>query len=128
MNKILAYLGREPIKIGALIAAALGLVSGLGLPVSIDQQGVINAAIVLVIGLINTWVVSVEKALPLIVGAVQAAMSVALSFGLLLSPQVQASVMTFVVALVAMWTRTQVTAPVPPEPLTTNGFHALREE
>lgn len=115
MNAILAYLGREPIKIGALIAAILGLASGLGLDVSVDQQGLINGAIVLIIGLINTFVVSEEQALPLISGVVQAVLSVALSFGAQLSPQLQASVMTFVVAVVAMWMRTQVTAPVGPE-------------
>jgi hypothetical protein len=125
MNTVLAYLGREPVKIGALIAAILGLVSGLGLPVSVDQQGLINGAVVLIIGIINTWVVSEEKALPLISGVVQATLSVALSFGLLLSPQVQASIMTFVVALVAMWQRTQVTAPVPAEMVSRRGSHAL---
>jgi hypothetical protein len=125
MNTVLAYLGREPVKIGALIAAILGLVSGLGLPVSVDQQGLINGAVVLIIGIINTWVVSEEKALPLISGVVQAVLSVALSFGLLLSPQVQASIMTFVVALVAMWQRTQVTAPVPAEMVSRRGSHAL---
>lgn len=125
MNTILAYLGREPVKIGALIAAILGLVSGLGLDVSIDQQGLLNGAVVLIIGFINTWVVSEEKALPLISGVVQATLSVALSFGLLLSPQVQASIMTFVVALVAMWQRTQVTAPVPAEMVSSRGSHAL---
>lgn len=125
MNTILAYLGREPVKIGALIAAILGLVSGLGLGVSVDQQGLINGAIVLIIGFINTLVVSEEKALPLISGVVQATLSVALSFGLLLSPQVQASIMTFVVALVAMWQRTQVTAPVPAAMVSSRGSHAL---
>lgn len=125
MNTILAYLGREPVKIGALIAAILGLVSGLGLNVTVDQQGVINGAVVLIVGFINTLVVSEEKALPLISGVVQASLSVALSFGLLLSPQVQASVMTFVVALVAMWQRTQVSAPVPAEMVSRRGSHAL---
>lgn len=125
MNTILAYLGREPVKIGALIAAILGLVSGLGLDVTVDQQGVINGAVVLIVGFINTLVVSEEKALPLISGVVQASLSVALSFGLLLSPQVQASVMTFVVALVAMWQRTQVSAPVPAEMVSRRGSHAL---
>jgi hypothetical protein len=115
MNAILAYLGREPVKIGALIAAILGLVSGLGLPVTVDQQGLINGAIVLIIGLINTFVVSEEQALPLISGVVQAVMSVALSFGAQLSPQLQATLMTFVVAVVAMWQRGIVTAPVGPE-------------
>lgn len=127
MNTILAYLGREPVKIGALIAAILGLVSGLGLGVTVDQQGVINGAVVLLIGLINTWIVSEEKALPLIAGAVQAVMSVALSFGLELSPQVQASVMTFVVALVAMWMRGQVTPPVGPDSVSRRGAHVLAE-
>jgi hypothetical protein len=125
MNTILAYLGREPVKIGALIAAVLGLASGLGLGVSVDQQGLINGAVVLIIGFINTWVVTEEKALPLISGVVQASLSVALSFGLLLSPQVQASIMAFVVALVAMWQRTQVTAPVPAEMVSRRGSHAL---
>jgi hypothetical protein len=127
MSTILAYLGREPVKIGALIAAILGLVSGLGMGVTVDQQGVINGAVVLLIGLINTWVVSEEKALPLIAGAVQAVMSVALSFGLELSPQVQASVMTFVVALVAMWMRGQVTPPVGPDSVSKGGAHVLAE-
>ena len=57
--------------------------------------------------------VSGEKAAPLVAGLVQSVMSLALAFGLALSPEVQGSVMAFVAAGVAWYLRTQVTAPVP---------------
>jgi hypothetical protein len=87
--------GREPAAWLALIAVAVKLSTAFGLDLTDGQQAVINA---------------VAAAL----GFVQAALALAVGFGLHWSPEQQAVVMSFVSALVAMWTRTQVTAPVPP--------------
>jgi hypothetical protein len=115
MNKVLAYIGREAAQIAAILSGAIQLIAALGLGLTVDQQGSLNALIVIVLGILTALAVNAEKAAPLIAGFVQALMSVALSFGFHLSVQVQSSVMVFVAAVVAIWLRSIVTAPVGPD-------------
>lgn len=105
--------GREPSLILGLIAAAIQLLSAVALPLSVEQQGVLNAVAVAVIGLVTAAAVSAEKAAPAVVGLVQAVLACALAFGLALSPEVQGAVMAFVTAALSAFVRTQVVAPVP---------------
>lgn len=126
MSKVLAYIGREPAQVAAVLTALIELVSALGFSLTVAQQGGLNSAATLLIGLLTAWSVSGEKAAPLLAGVVQAAMSCALSFGLLLSPEVQSAVMTFVAAAVAMWVRGIVHAPVPAGSVRRGGAHSLR--
>jgi hypothetical protein len=105
--------GREPALILGLIASAIQLVSATVLPLSVEQQGVLNAVAVAAIGLLTAAVVSAEKAAPAVLGLVQAVLACALAFGLHLDPATQGAVMAFATALVSAFVRTQVWAPQP---------------
>jgi len=120
MNKIVLWLGREPAQVAAIVSAAVQLTTSLAFSLTEEQQGLINAATVLILGFATALTVSAEKAAPLLAGVVQAVMAVALSFGLLLAPQVQSSVMTFTAALVAFWLHGVVTAPIGPTATVSN--------
>jgi hypothetical protein len=104
--------GREPVKWLGLIAAAIQLFSSVFIPLSVDQQGALNAVAAALLGLIAAFMVSADKGVPLIAGLMQAVMACALTFNLDLSPTFQGAVMAFVSSLVAMYVRTQVTAPI----------------
>lgn len=105
--------GREPALILGLIASAIQLFSAVILPLSVEQQGVLNAVAVAVMGLVTAIAVSSDKAAPAVVGLVQAVLACALAFGLALSPDTQGAIMAFVSAAVSLFVRTQVVAPVP---------------
>lgn len=105
--------GREPAMILGLVAAAIQLLSATILPLSVEQQGVLNAVAVAVMGLVTAVAVSSDKAAPAVLGLVQAVLACALAFGLVLSPETQGAIMAFTSAVVAMFVRTQVVAPVP---------------
>jgi hypothetical protein len=105
--------GREPAMILGAIAAAIQLLSATLLPLSVEQQGVLNAVAVAVIGLVTAAAVSAEKAAPAVLGLVQAVLACALAFGLQMSPETQGAAMAFVTAMVSLFVRTQVVAPVP---------------
>lgn len=105
--------GREPALILGLIASAIQLFSAVALPLSIEQQGVLNAVAVAVVGLVTAVAVSAEKAAPAVLGLVQAVLACALAFGLALEPATQGAIMAFATALVSAFVRTQVVASEP---------------
>ena len=105
---------REPAQWLGLIAAAIQLVSALFFPLTVEQQGTLNAVAVAVFGLLTALAVSEEKAAPLVGGFIQAVLACALAFGAHLSPEMQSSAMAFVTAAVALFMRTQVVAPGTP--------------
>jgi hypothetical protein len=113
-------LGREPAQIAAALAAAVQLVCALFLPLSVAQQGAVNAACVAVAAVFTALAVSKEKAAPLVTGALQAIIALALAFGISLTPGMQATIMTLVSTLGGWWLRTQVWAPLPPEAVASN--------
>lgn len=128
MNKLnipLAYIGRESMQIAGFVAAGIQLLGSLVLGFTVDQQGLLNAAVVLILGVLSALAVSGEKAAPLVAGAVQAVLACALSFGLLLSAPVQGAVMAFVSAGVALYLRTQVVAPISSDAVSRGGRHVL---
>lgn len=104
-------LNREPAQWLGLLSAAVSLFSALILPLDVIQQGALIAVATAVFGVAGAWVVSAEKAAPLVAGLIQSVIALALAFGLSLSPEIQGSVMAFVAAGVALYLRTQVTAP-----------------
>lgn len=108
---------REPAQLLGLLAAAIQLISATVLPLTVEQQGVLNAVAVAVAGFVTAAMVSAEKAAPAVAGLVQSVLACALAFGLALTPDVQSSVMAFTTALVAWYIRTQVVAPVVSGPL-----------
>lgn len=113
---------REPAQLLALVASVIQLLSATILPLSIEQQGLLNALAVAIAGFVTAALVSAEKAAPAVAGVVQAVLACALAFGAALSPELQSSVMAFVTAGVAFWLRTQVTAPAASGPLERAGY------
>lgn len=106
--------GREPAYWMSLFAGLLAMASALGLSLSVEQQGVLNAALAMIFGAITAVKVASEKAVPALVGAFKALIAVALAFGWTLSPEVQSSVVLVVeLVLTGVLVRPNVTAPVP---------------
>jgi hypothetical protein len=104
--------GREPALWLALLAVIVKLSTAFGLDLSDKQQAVINALAAAIAGLLVS--ISVHDGVgAAVIGLVQAGLALAVGFGLHWSPEQQATALSLASALVAMWTRTQVTAKVP---------------
>lgn len=112
---------REPALILGLIASAVQLTSAFAIPLTTAQQGVLNALAVAAAGLITAVLVRSDQLAPAILGVAQAALALGLAFGWDLSPDHQAVIMSFVVAVVSMFVRTQVSAPAPASVLAAGG-------
>ena len=105
---------REPALWLALFASAVQMFSAFILNLTIEQQGVLNAVAVAISALLTAVAVRSDQMVPAILGVIKAVLALALAFGLAMSPDNQAIVMTFATATVAMFVRTQVQAPEPP--------------
>lgn len=105
-------LGREPSLILGLVAVIVKTVAAFGLDVTADQQAWINAVAAAAVGLALA-VMAHDGIGAAVLGLVQAVIALAVGFGLDWSADKQAIVMSFAAAVVAMFDRTQVTAPVP---------------
>lgn len=101
-------LRREPALLLGFLAALIQLVSAVIFPLSDEQQGVLNGLLAVVAGVVVAAMVSLEKAVPLLVGLAQAVIAVGLAFGMELDPVAQSAIMGVVVAGVSLFTRTQV--------------------
>lgn len=107
------YLRREPAVIMALAAGLIQVLSAFLTHWTDEQQGTLNAAIALVAGLVTAGMVSLDKALPLLGGLVQAVFAVGLAYGWEVTPEAQSAVLALVSAVTGAFIRTQVTAKVP---------------
>jgi len=107
--------GREPATLAAAFKAAVALFAAFFLPLSIEQQGGINALFAAVLGVVVAMAVSAEKALPLLLGLVEAAVYLGVAFGWQVPADSQALIVAFTGAVVAIWTRDRVTAPIGPD-------------
>lgn len=107
------FFGREPALWLALVAVAVKLGTAFGLNLTTDQQAVVNALAAAIAGLLIAVMVH-DGIAAAALGLVQAALALAVGLGLDWSADRQAVVMSFAAAIAAMWTRTQVTAPVAP--------------
>lgn len=107
--------GREPALVLAFIAALVQLASAFWFDLSGDQQGYLNGAVAALVGLATAWSVARDRLAPAVLGAAQALLALAVAFGLSWSAEQQSVIMAFVATAVAMFVRTQVTAPVAPE-------------
>ena len=105
---------REPALLLTFVATAVRLVSAFWVPVSADQQAWVNAAATAVTAAIVAVWVKHEGQVPAILGAIQAVLALAVGFGLHWSPEQQAIFMSFVGAIAAFYTRTQVVARTTP--------------
>lgn len=103
-------LSRDPALYLTLFATAVRLSAAFFLHLSIDQQAVLNAVATAVAGLIIAFVVAKDGQVAAILGFAQALLALAVGFGLHISADNQAVIMSFVGALVAAFVRTQMTA------------------
>lgn len=109
--------GREPALVLGFAAAGLKLATAFGLDVTETQQALINTSLAAAVGV---WLAIVAKN-----GAVgaalmqtaQAVMAAFVGFGLDWTTEKQATVMASIAAALALWERTQITAPVAETPL-----------
>jgi len=98
----------------ALAAGIIQVASAFFLHWTDEQQGIVNAAVGLLVGFVTAAMVRLDKAIPLIGGLVQAVFAVGLAFGWELDPVAQSAVMALVSAVIGAYSRTQVTARVGP--------------
>lgn len=112
--------GRDPALILTLVATAIRFVGAFFIDLSDGQQAALNAVATAGLSFIVAKTVRRDGQVPAFLGLVQAMLALAIGFGLHLSAESQAVIMSFVGAAAAMFTRTQVTAAVPAE-ATTNG-------
>lgn len=108
--------GREPALWLALVASAVKLASAYWLHLSVDQQSLVNALAAAVVGLVVAKIVH-DGASAALLGVAQAGLALAVGLGLHMPADEQATIMTAVGVVVAMFVRTQVTAPVPAAPV-----------
>lgn len=116
-------LGREPAVFWAMIAAVL---QGASLLLGFDPQvqGLLNAALVAAAGFATAAMVSVDAALPALVGLTSAVLALVIGFGIGVPDTTQVAVMAVVTAVAAFWVRAQVVAPVPAIAARPTGSHA----
>lgn len=105
---------RDPALILMLLATAVRLASAFWLDWTVDQQSVVNAALAALMGVIVSFVVKHDGQVAAITGFFAAMIALAIGFGLQISPENQAIIMSFVGAALAAFTRTQVVSSVPP--------------
>ncbi|WP_399559156.1 hypothetical protein OH809_45150 (plasmid) [Streptomyces sp. NBC_00873] len=103
--------GREPAVLLSLIAVLVKLVAAFGVEVSGEQQAVINAVAAAAVG-VALAVLANDGLGAALLGFIQAALALAVGFGLDWSAEQQAVALSVAAGVVAMWDRTQVTAPV----------------
>jgi hypothetical protein len=112
MNRIF---GREPAYWLSLASGLIAFVSAVVTPLNIEQQGLLNAAVAALVGVITAGVLAGEKSVAALVGLGKALIAVGLAFGLSLSPEVQSTTMVLVeIVLTGLLVRPAVIAPVPP--------------
>jgi len=99
-----------------LVAVATQLGTALYAPFSIEIQGLVNAAVVALAGVLTAAFAAADRVPPAVLGFIQAAMALALAFGLALTPYVQSAIMTALTAGFAAYARTQIVARVPAPP------------
>jgi hypothetical protein len=104
-------LGREPAMWSMLLGSAIAFFSAYVLHLSTDQSGAVNGVVSVVLGVIVAAMTHDGLSAALL-GIVKAALIVALAWHVNVSADNQAIIYTFASALVAMFVRTQVTAPV----------------
>lgn len=106
---------RDPLLLLNLLGSVVMVVSAFLFPLSIEQQGVINAAALAVVGLLAALRTS-DGQLPALMGLFKALLALGLAFGLRLAPEQQAVLMTFLAAASALWVRPQVSPVGAPAP------------
>jgi hypothetical protein len=109
---VVKIFGREPAQWLALLAIAVELAVGWGLPLTEEQQSLVNAAATAVMGFAIAWTVAREKVAAAAGGMVVALGQLAVSLGLEISQERIAMTGAALTALLAFWLHGKVTAPV----------------
>jgi hypothetical protein len=104
-------LGREPAVFFALLAGILLAVIKF-VPFSADITGSLNATVLASTGFATALAVSAEKALPALVGLVQAVFAVFLAYGSPVDESTQAGLLALIAAVGAAFVRQNVYAPL----------------
>jgi hypothetical protein len=105
--------GREPVYILGFIAAFLQALSAFGVDISNTTQTAINAVSAAAVGVITAVVLKTGALAAMLVQFAQAVMALCVGLGLDWSADHQSKVMAAIAALVTLWLRERVTAPVP---------------
>lgn len=105
--------GREPVYILGFIAALLQALSAFGVDISDGTQTAINAISAAAVGVITAIVLKNGALAAMLLQLAQAVMSLCVGLGLDWSADHQSKVMAAIAALVTLWLRERVTAPVP---------------
>lgn len=105
--------GREPAVFWGLVAVLIQSLALL-LPISAQVQGAINAGSLALAGFLTAAMVSVDAALPALVGLLKAVFALVLAFGVHLPEPTQVGILAVVTALGAFFVRQQVVAKVGP--------------
>lgn len=109
-------IGREPAYWLALASGLIAFISATTGSLSVDQQGILNAGVAALLGVITAWTLKGEGLVAALVGFFKAAIAAALAFGLALSPEVQSTAMVVVeLVLTGVLVRPNVFPPVPPK-------------
>lgn len=107
------FFGREPVYLLGFIAALLQALSAFGVDISDGTQTAINAVSAAAVGVITAIVLKNGALAAMLVQFAQAVMALCVGLGLDWSADHQSKVMAAVAALVTLWLRERVTAPVP---------------
>lgn len=105
--------GREPVYILGFIAAGLQALTAFGLDVTETQQTLVNFFAAAIVGVITAIVLKAGALAAALLGFAQSGMALAVGFGLDWSTDMQGKVMAAIAALLALWLREKVIAPVP---------------
>lgn len=108
-------LGREVSMWVSLAVAAVAVLSALWLGWDMETQGVVNAALAALGGVVVAVFVQRDKILPAVVGFAEAVLAVTLAFNVDVSPEAQSSVLALVTVATGFFVRQNVVAPVPAE-------------
>lgn len=104
--------GREPALWLGLVAASVKMVAAFWIHLNVEQQAVLNAAAAALLGLIVAFMVR-DGIQAGVLGLAQSVLALGVGFGLDVSAENQAVLMSFVGMAAAMFVRTQASAPVP---------------
>jgi hypothetical protein len=105
--------GREPALILGFIAAAVQSLTAFGINVSPNVQTAVNAIAAAVVGIVSAVVLKNGALAAGLMQLATAVMALVVGLGLDWNTERQGWVMALVAAGIALFTRTQVTAPVP---------------
>lgn len=108
--------GRDPALVVNLLGWLLVLLSTFVLHLSTDVEAAVNAVLALVVGLVVA-VIARDGQVAAILGLFKGLLVLALALHFNITPDKQFILYSALAAIIAAFTRTQVTAPLPPPPI-----------